>query len=840
MEPNSHHVQVQQSKQLLTTKLTQYRPRRIQRYKSVNVLILLWEDLEPEDAIISAQASDIKALFSEQFNYAIHTYEIPSQDSQSRLNLFVAQFVHCYGREDNLIIVYYGGHGYQPSKDDKSTYLWAATAKGGSPTVDWSLIQPQFMGAGCDVALFLDCCHAGQAARGQSPYSIELLAATVHDSWTPKGNRNWSSFTAVLIEQLGRMLDEDSRVSIFNLHRQMVRLTGDKKPLVKQPLYVCLSAASAPGTIQLSRLTAASPQDHNSSVGTTCGPGSYSDETSLQVLSLRLRLFKPLDLENAQSLLKWATRDSPSMLQDVEVVEHVIDQAKAASNLGQNLIRSDDGDDGRDNTKSGSLLPFLSQEGKARALQLLADLKESMRAPATTSSIGDLEAMQLISNLKERSNALVSFIDDCVASLNLETLGTWRHRLNRDTNKDLRDKITMRLTLLQENLASKESDLAIRVQFDDKPAPKQHLRLGKRQGTPVLVEYIYYDASDPLSSSRIREQVARISALQGEPKSVDFCCHHSIGFVHEDLHGPRFGIVYALPSIGGGSDDARQLSPPTQLSKVIGGKAKLVPLEVRYKLAEALCGALLSLHSVGWFHKAIRSDNVVLYTLNGIQDSEAKKTEERPCYDFSKPYLINFDCSRPEHAETYATVDFDSASNIYRHPERWGRSMRYERHHDLYSLGLLLLEIGSWKLLPSMDSEQKDFRTVSDPEKLRGFLLNKICVKLRHVTGSQFAEAVGFCLSRDRDRKREESWKFQEEGVRTLRIVSLGKVLTAQSRAISGMALSGSGGLSATKSSSPKLSRKQALSARTRGLFPSTQWARLCRWAACASGRHIN
>src|ERR1035437_9365949 len=89
------------------------------------------------------------------------------------------------------------------------------------PSLDWSMIQPTLFNADCDVAIILDCCYAGQAAKPISAQTIELLAATDKDQWTPNSKSTWPTFTKVLIQEMGKMLEKDRVVTLRGLAKTM-------------------------------------------------------------------------------------------------------------------------------------------------------------------------------------------------------------------------------------------------------------------------------------------------------------------------------------------------------------------------------------------------------------------------------------------------------------------------------------------------------------------------------------------------------------------------------------------------------------------------------------------
>lgn len=609
--------------------------------------------------------------------------------------------------------------------------------------MDWSLIQPQFLGAGCDVVILLDCCYAGQAVRTRVSNTVEFLAATDKDQMTPMGDNKWPSFTNGLIVAMEEMMDKNEFMFVPAIYR---RLLDVRAGLRRQPFYVSMAPGGSMSHILLSRWQGMIPQSSLSS--NQMDPVS---PTAAAFLDLRLRLFHPLDANNRRTLQQWMTRDSPPGVADIEVVDKVLSEASAVNHLGQTLLG-----DARQDGNGAPLLALLSSAGQNEAVRLMQELSESITMPGQA-PLGDLEAIQLINVVKQKSNISAMFLEDCVSSLDVKSLPKLDMK-NVAGAEDLAHRISMRLTLLATGHESLPDP--VRVEFDDQVKHDTRLRMGRRNGSPVLVEYIYYEPVEEAPSHVLSLQIARVSALHAEPKDPAFRTLSGLGYLHDSLHGPRFGFIYSLPQ-------ERVGWQPTQLSQMIV-KVKVVPLELRLRLAYILCEALLQLHSIGWFHKGIKSDNIIIFAkpaATGIKES--RLTEPLyASYDLSSPYIIGFDCSRPEGAETRGTVDFDTNVNIYRHPDRWGRSIRFERRHDIYALvsnipvtddtvihiaycvvkGILLLELGCWKTLPSMDGKQKGFSYVKDPEELRKFFLTSAHAKLTHAAGIKYADAMKSCF----------------------------------------------------------------------------------------------
>ena len=524
------------------------------------------------------------------------------------------------------------------------------------PSLDWSLIQPSLLNAPCDVAIILDCCYAGQAARSVSAQTMELLAATNKDQWTPTNNSSWQTFTQVLIKEMLKMLEKDKVVTFQGLARN---LSAASSGLKRQPLHICLGLNHLAGPIKLASLP--KPQD---------SPVSRADVREIDPiasLQLKLSLFEPLDPEKAAALIRWMTRDSPSSIEDIQYAEQALVEANETGHLCDKMLDSSLENDGQ-------ILSYLSKQGREEGLALLSHLRSAMSSPTST-SLTNVEALQVIRTVKQRSHDIILFVEDSLARLNTDTLqALGGGGVLKNINQELRNRINMRLTLITKNAPDLETGLV----FDSKdPAREiQRFRGGCKDGKRMLVEYFYPEETSYDSEESILQQMRRISALHAEEKGPGFHSLQGAGFVRESLHGDRYGIIYQVPE----EQTAKGFQCFT-LSDLFT-QLNTVPLETRMRTAWALCEALLNLHSIGWYHKAINSGNVLIFGQTREMDGESPTVE----WLLDSPYLIGFDCSRPSAAETRSTVDFTTSKNIYRHPDRWGQTAPFQRHHDIYAL----------------------------------------------------------------------------------------------------------------------------------------------------------
>ncbi|PLN84457.1 HET-s/LopB domain protein [Aspergillus taichungensis] len=125
------------------------------------------------------------------------------------------------------------------------------------------------------------------------------------------------------------------------------------------------------------------------------------------------------------------------------------------------------------------------------------------------------------------------------------------------------------------------------------------------------------------------------------------------------------------------------LSEPRTLRDVLLTQPTL-SLTKRLKLAKQLARSVMFVHTMGFVHKNIRPETVVIFEGHdaGIGPS----------------FLVGFECIRYELGQTDLMGDLEWQKNLYRHPHRQGlwTEEAYTMQHDIYSLGVCLLEIALW------------------------------------------------------------------------------------------------------------------------------------------------
>lgn len=177
--------------------------------------------------------------------------------------------------------------------------------------------------------------------------------------------------------------------------------------------------------------------------------------------------------------------------------------------------------------------------------------------------------------------------------------------------------------------------------------------------------------------------------------------------------------------------------PPSLHDLLTRGQNAKPSLENRFSSARALAGTMLAIHSSGWLHKNMRSKSVLMLP-RSLNNSEPS------------PFVVGWGTDSPQERST-----FDLEPNLYRHQDQFGRpSADYAYNHDIYSFGVVLLELGLWKTMSTMFArriEKTPRFDVSQQRNLSHRIKNHILdlassIELKREMGSRYAEVVVSCL----------------------------------------------------------------------------------------------
>lgn len=102
-------------------------------------------------------------------------------------------------------------------------------------------------------------------------------------------------------------------------------------------------------------------------------------------------------------------------------------------------------------------------------------------------------------------------------------------------------------------------------------------------------------------------------------------------------------------------------------------------------LAKTLARSIMFVHNFDFVHKGVRPENILRFDQGQGLPMAA--------------FLVGFESFRFAEGATSLSQKLEWQKDIYRHPSRQGSrpQLRYVMQHDIYSLGVCLLEIGLWR-----------------------------------------------------------------------------------------------------------------------------------------------
>ncbi|KAL9047358.1 MAG: hypothetical protein Q9214_000042 [Letrouitia sp. 1 TL-2023] len=124
--------------------------------------------------------------------------------------------------------------------------------------------------------------------------------------------------------------------------------------------------------------------------------------------------------------------------------------------------------------------------------------------------------------------------------------------------------------------------------------------------------------------------------------------------------------------------------PQSLRASLLAGEANH-PLSDRLDIAKDLAKSISFVHTFGFVHKNVRPENILI-------------SRDKPS-SLGHSFLVGFEAFRTAEGHTLRSGDSAWEKNLYRHPRRQGTRPDdyYIMQHDIYSLGVSLLEVGMWE-----------------------------------------------------------------------------------------------------------------------------------------------
>jgi hypothetical protein len=274
------------------------------------------------------------------------------------------------------------------------------------------------------------------------------------------------------------------------------------------------------------------------------------------------------------------------------------------------------------------------------------------------------------------------------------------------------------------------------------------LEIQDRHQKPVVVEYL---PTVPDGGSALYDQYCaalRYAQRIFEHQSSQEVSHTGslrlLGYTI-DISNARHGFVYEMPFQTRHNDFGHNLPIVSSLRAVIPSKRDdsdppSPNLEDRFRLAFNILLSMLHLSMQGLLLQNLNSTNIVLLLDRQAVPHGAQKSDLAPC-DIRRPYLLHAPPS-PAAANTPHRAEGPLSASIYRHADD---TVVGEKAHDLafdiYSFGLILLEIGLWTPLSRLWKAKYDRPTFTSRIK------NIYVPKLASRCGTAYMKVVQTCIN---------------------------------------------------------------------------------------------
>lgn len=203
---------------------------------------------------------------------------------------------------------------------------------------------------------------------------------------------------------------------------------------------------------------------------------------------------------------------------------------------------------------------------------------------------------------------------------------------------------------------------------------------------------------------------------------------------------PKITLVLNVPP---------DLAPnPRSLRDLLLNSGPPESLSRRFEIAQGLAKSVSYVHTFGFVHKNVRPESILCFS--GTNET------------IMATYLIGFELFRRDMGWTQRLGDTSLEKNLYRHTSRQGidPQWNYIMQHDIYSLGVCLLEIGIWKSFVEYVTDGTTTDRRAQPADILGFSASLSEPQATHHLATEGAAKL-ISLARD-DLRRYMGTKYSE------------------------------------------------------------------------------
>ncbi len=259
-------------------------------YDSVHVLHLAWG--VPAGSTIK-ELNDLKHFMKTHLKFTTEYYQLARDDAGDELNSKLEDVVRAYGGANELLIIYYAGHGrldmgrktttWQATRDFPSTrdhILLGSNSSTFENRLNWSTIETrlnQSIARDSNILYILDSCYTPGTFPLSPGGSKELLAASKDMS---KSNAFGDYlFTADLLHELRQQTESTGSISVSTLYSLIIERQAERQ--IPEPFHLALSDKASSSSIVLASMTEGDP----------CIPSSLKESQSVTLCKIQVEVF---------------------------------------------------------------------------------------------------------------------------------------------------------------------------------------------------------------------------------------------------------------------------------------------------------------------------------------------------------------------------------------------------------------------------------------------------------------------------------------------------------------------------------------------------------------------
>lgn len=276
--------------------------------------------------------------------------------------------------------------------------------------------------------------------------------------------------------------------------------------------------------------------------------------------------------------------------------------------------------------------------------------------------------------------------------------------------------------------------------FNIKSIPYSATEVGLRQendpGSNVVLDRIVCPSE--VNPHDLRRNVRNLARKLAQADPVTFGLLNCKGVI-EHPRLPNQAIMYTMVF-----RVPKEYSRPRSLRCWLLDHQTSHSLSDRFQIADQLAKSVHYVHTFEFVHKNILPETILLF---------------RTPSSIGSPLLVGFGIFRDAEGQTRHSGDDSWEKNIYRHPRRQGikPEVDYIMQHDIYSLGVCLLEVGLWDSFVEYNQDMTSSPSpmlnygrdleLRDPFKTKDRLLTLTRELLPTRMGTKYAAIVETCLT---------------------------------------------------------------------------------------------